>query len=267
MEGQWFQHRLHLADVLRRVVSGLGVGLLCFVLAALAQILAPDEPLAGKESVLKTQLSSELVGTRTGSGLVLGILGGFRTLAADITWLRMNEAWEDKNLPETEALIRLTVLIDPRPEVFWRSGAHTLAFDIPVWRIREAGGESEVPESIQKRIRMEQMVRGVRFLQDGALLHPDNPMFPIEIGKIYLNAAKDFENTIQYFYKAWEMPNAPHYIGRLLARVLETAGRPAEALSVLKEDWQSLPHDDPEAYIDLVQARIIELETLLAEQD
>ena len=64
-------------------------------------------------------------------------------------WLRMH-AWIDKDIAETEALTRLTVLIDPRPFVFWQSGAHTMVFDMPVWRIREAGGEFVMPEGLQK---------------------------------------------------------------------------------------------------------------------
>ena len=87
--------------------------------------------------------------------------------------------------------------------------------------------------------------------------------FPIEIGKMYLSGAKDFGKTIEYFRAAWEMPNRPYYIGRLLARVLETSGRPREALEVLYADFERLPKDEPEAFVPLVLERIGELETAL----
>ena len=157
--------------------------------------------------------------------------------------------------------MRLTVLIDPRPEVFWKTGAHTLAFDMPVWRINERGGEEQVPKSIQKRIQREQMDRAIDLLKKGQALYPDNPTFPIEIGTIYVNRIQDYENTAKYWRKAWEMPGKPHHIGRLLARVLsDRLDRRDEALAVLRHDLATLPADDPEAFLGLVQERIYELE-------
>ena len=238
----------------------LTLGIL-FIASATLQSLAPKQTIVEGAKTLGLQIDPEIVGTRAGSGLIFGIFGGFRTLAADITWLRQNEAWIDKDLAETEALIRLTVLIDPRPEVFWKTGAHTLAFDMPVWRINDRGGEEQVPKSIQKRIQREQMDRAIDLLKKGQALYPDNPTFPIEIGTIYVNRIQDYENTVKYWRKAWEMPGKPHHIGRLLARVLsDRLDRRDEALAVLRHDLATLPADDPEAFLGLVQERIYELE-------
>ena len=237
--------------------------LILFICSGLIQGLTPEGPMIEGAQVAQLDVGDEVLASRAGSGLIFGILGGFRTLAADITWLRMNEAWEDKNLAETEALIRLTVLIDPRPEVFWRTGGHTLAFDMPVWRIRSRGDEFGMPESIQRKIREEQLERGVKFLLEGARIHPENPNFPIWIGQFYLNAFQDYEKTIQYFRQAWKMKGAPYHIGRLLARVLERAGRPREALEILYADLEKLPAGDPEAFVPFVKERIAELENSL----
>ena len=252
-----------LRDLRMRWVRILGVCVVLFVASGLIQGLAPKGPLISGAEKMEFSIDEAVLDTRAGSGLIFGILGGFRTLVADVMWLRMHEAWMDKDLAETEALINLTVLIDPRPFTFWQAGSHTIAFDMPVWRIRQGGGESIMPESLQSTIREEQGLRSVRFLEQGAAIHPDDPRFPIEIGKIYLNAVKDEAKTIEYFRKAWEMPNRPYYIGRLLARVLENAGQPREALEVLYQDYERLPKDDPEAFIPLVLERIAELERAL----
>ena len=90
--------------------------------------------------------------------------------------------------------------------------------------------------------------------------------FLIEIGKVYLNGTQDYEKTAEYFRAAWEMPNRPYFIGRLLARVLERAGRPREALEVLYVDYERLPKDEPEAFIPL-EERIAELRVPLASAD
>lgn len=243
---------------------GLSVAIIliaAFTGSAMLQPLAPKDPLIKGAQTSAFKIDPGIVGKRAGSGIIFGILGGFRTLAADITWLRYYEAWADYDLAETEALIHLTVLIDPNVEIFWRTGAHTLAFDMPVWRIRERGGEGQVPKTVQERIQTEQMERAITLLKQGEALHPDKPMFPIEIGKIYLNRKQDYANTVKYFRKAWEMPNKPAYIGRLLARVLsDRLGQREEALAVLRHDLATLPADDPESFLGLVQERIYELE-------
>ena len=69
---------------------------------------------------------------------ILALLGGFRALVADGTWIRMYDVWEERDLPVVDTLIRLVTAIDPRPLYFWLNGARIMAYDMPDWRVAAA---------------------------------------------------------------------------------------------------------------------------------
>src|SRR3954466_8730264 len=90
-------------------------------------------------------------GAMAGQGLTLGVLGGFRAIAADFTWVRVFVIWEQRDLPATETLLRLVTAIDPRPVYFWLNGARVIAYDMTAWRIAAAGGYDAVPAAERER--------------------------------------------------------------------------------------------------------------------
>ena len=69
-------------------------------------------------------------GAAAGQGVTLGLLGGFRAIVADFTWLRLHVIWEQRDLAATDTLLRLVTTIDPRPLYFWVNGARIIAFDM-----------------------------------------------------------------------------------------------------------------------------------------
>ena len=73
-----------------------------------------------------------------GQGLLLGVLGGFRTAAADLAWLRMAHAWEEQDGVATDAWLRCASILDPAVLGFWINGARILAYDVPEWRLAAA---------------------------------------------------------------------------------------------------------------------------------
>ena len=232
--------------------------------SATLQSLAPKGTLVSHaETMLAQPAAVNDIVVDAGSGVIWGVLGGFRTIVADFLFLRGYIAWEDRKLTEYETLAELAVLVDPRPEIFWKFASTTIAFDMPVWRIEEGGGMENVPLSVQRRIRLEHMERAVAFLEKGAARFPENPMFPIEMGKIVLNASEDFDRTAELFLRAWRMDTAPPFIGRLISRVLESAGRPEEGLQILRRDLERIDPNHPEGFIPLIHQRISELEEIV----
>jgi hypothetical protein len=55
-----------------------------------------------------------------GQGVLLGILGGFRTVVADGAWIRSYVLWERRDRAGCEALMRTSCLLDPRARFFGR---------------------------------------------------------------------------------------------------------------------------------------------------
>lgn len=239
-------------------------GLVIGCLLAMGICLRPVQAPAWEE-VQAQQLEANLglVEGALGQGVVIGMLGGFRTLLADFAWLQMNHHWLEKDRAQVAAFVQLTTTLDPRPQFFWLNGARMLAYDMPVWRIREAGGFDVVPQVQQDMIYQEQAEQAFVLLEKAMEYHPESYEFDLEIGQIYLNRLKDNENAAKWFLSAWEKPGAPFYTGRIYAELLRRQGQHREAYEFLCVMFAGLPDDNPYANKGVVLERIRELERLL----
>ena len=197
-----------------------------------------------------------------GQGVTLGLLGGFRAIVADFTWLRLHVIWEQRDLAATDTLLRLVTTIDPRPLYFWVNGARIIAFDMTAWRIAEAGGHEVLPAVQRDRLGAEQARLAIRLLEEAMTFHPGNAALWMERATIELNRLRDSEAAAESYRKAWEQPGAPTYAARLHAELLRRLGRKAEALVWLTRLHPQLPPE--EEGTELVLSRIRDLERELA---
>ena len=109
------------------------LGLLLVLNAALRPL---EEPAWQTVKSRQNELKLEDVEGALGQGLVIGVLGGFRTIVADFAWLQLNHHWEKRDQLKVEALIWLVTNLDPRPDFFWINSARMTAYDMPNWLIR-----------------------------------------------------------------------------------------------------------------------------------
>jgi len=205
-------------------------------------------------------LRLDAAGAAAGQGLTLGVLGGFRAIAADFTWLRVYVIWETRDLPATETLLRLVTALDPRPLYFWLNGARIVAYDMTAWRIAAAGGYDAVPVALQERIGVEQARLALRRLDEAMAFHPASAELWIERANLELNRLHDTAAAAASYRRAAEQPGAPYYAARLHAELLRRFGRKAEALAWLVKLHPRLPRNDEAACADLVLERIRQLE-------
>ncbi len=194
-----------------------------------------------------------------GQGVTLALLGGFRALVADATWIQMYSRWEARDLPGTETLIKLVAALDPRPVYFWLNGARIIGYDLPVWRVEAAGGYEAVPTEVQERIGREQGHAAVRHLELAMQYHPASADLWIERANLELNRLRDPVAAAESYRRAWEQPRAPFYAGRMHAELLRRTGRRAEALAWLVRLHPGLPPGEDSGR-DLVLGRIRDLE-------
>ncbi|MEM1222475.1 MAG: tetratricopeptide repeat protein [Verrucomicrobiota bacterium] len=209
------------------------------------------------------EMNLDAIEESLGQGLVLGILGGFRTLLANFLWIQANVVWEQHDRVELNAMIRLVTTLDPRPDFFWLNSARMIAYDVPTWRIREEGGFDRVPETRQQAIDLEQAEQAFALLQDALEYHPENPRIYLDFAQIYLNRLKDNENAAKWYLKASKLPDAPFYAARIYAELLKRMGRNEEAYAFLRELHAQLPDDNPFAHKPIILERIRDLETKL----
>ncbi len=223
-----------------------------------------EAPLWAELRAEQPALRLATAGAVAGQGLTLGVLGGFRAIAADFTWLRVFVIWEQRDLPATETLLRFVTAIDPRPVYFWLNGARIVAYDMTAWRIAAAGGYDAVPAVEQERWSVEQARLALRRLDEAMGFHPASADLWIERGSIELNRLHDPLAAAESYRRAWEQPGAPYYAARLHAEMLRRAGHKAEALAWLMRLHPQLPPKDEAAGADLVLGRIRDLERELA---
>ena len=238
--------------------------LFAFILGGLAaggwvlnQVVAPvwREMRAGQPAL---QLDSSVAAA--GQGVTLALLGGFRALVADATWLRMYDQWERRDLPTVQTLLRLVTSLDPRPVYFWLNAARITAHDFSAWRIQAGGGFDVVPPERQREIDVEQGRQALQVLDAAAAFHPASADLWIERAAIELTRMRDVAAAAESYRRAWAQPRAPYFAARLHAELLRKLGRKAEALTWLTRLHPQLPAGDEAAAADVVLGRIRDLE-------
>lgn len=201
--------------------------------------------------------------SQAGHGVVLATLGGWRTLTADLVWLKANLAWEKEELAQTRSWLDLTVAIDERPDYFWLNSARIVAYDMPVWRERRL---SDPPLAVREKIREEQAQQALAILGRAVVDRGPTAAIYAEMAGIHWRVRQDPVQAAEYFRLAAEVPGAPFYAGRIHAEFLISLGRKREARDWLRHWLPRLREDDPEARRSVVAARLAELERELAAQ-
>ncbi len=157
-----------------------------------------------------------------------GEVSGGRAVAADFAWLAAHGAWERRDPLAVTAAVRRAVAWDPDRREFWINGARMIAYDLPAWRIAEAGGREAVPNGVAQRWRDDGAVQALAHLEAALVRHPEAYDFAIEQGNIELWARGNLAGAAEAFGRAAAMPGAPGYARRLevgLLRRLEELRR------------------------------------------
>ena len=196
---------------------------------------------------------------QTSEGIVMATLGGFRSLIADIQWLKTMYSWEKEDKAKTIGHIQFTLSLDPRPTFFWLNGARMIAYDMRHWDIGPVTSPQELRE---EEIRLASLA--IDLLKYAMQYHPETVSFPIEIAHIYLNRLGNLEMAAEYYHRAYtQYQEPPYYVGRLHALILAQMGRNEEAYKFLTNLFRELPSGDIYANKPLILQRIRTLEKRL----
>jgi hypothetical protein len=196
-----------------------------------------------------------------GQGMVLGLLGGFRSILSDFVWIQAYWAWEKRDRPQTEALVELATLLNPKSVYFWSNAARYIGKDIAFWRFGEAGRQLTRDEQVA--IRREQGQRAQNLLDRALEYNPDSATLLLDKAMIYQYNMDDFADSVEQYRRAAAAPNAPYYLPRVYAEILRKAGRTREAYDFYRKLYPTLPANVPAAAKDTVWERLRELENEL----
>lgn len=182
------------------------------------------------KTVKKTmpELTAETLSEAAGTGIVLGTIGGFRTVLADIAWLRAYHFWSQENLRECEAVMALARTLDPQNYFFWEISVNYIAYDFPNWVVRARGGPLRVSEKVQTEIHRRAFEQAMDFFEKEAKQFPDD-------GRVWAHAAQviilktervegkaDFERALDFYMRAMECKRQPWFTFLAYANIVNT---------------------------------------------
>lgn len=191
-----------------------------------------------------------------GQGLSVAILGGYRSVAANLIWLTKNRDWEQHDMAGTLGKLALATSIDPRPELFWINGARIIANDMPTWVVGLEHADLLDHTAEGKALVKQYAIRALKYLEGSRVYHQANPKIYIEEAMIQWRKLDDLEKAADRFQKAIESEDPPYYAFRIYGELLVRLGRKEDALSLLESHYATLPNDSIEAMKPVVSERI-----------
>jgi hypothetical protein len=206
-----------------------------------------------------------------GQGMLLGVLGGFRTVLADFVWLQSYSYWVQHDRPDTEATIQLAGTLEPDMILYWDEGSRKIAYDIPHWRMQELEQDQESPDparraAAEKEVQQsmeEQAQRGISLLDRGLKFHPDNYILLRDKAMIYQDRLQDLPDAAENWRLAAATSNSPFFAAREYVELLLQMGERREAYDYLRQLYPTLPPDAPEAQKGVISDWMRALENLL----
>jgi hypothetical protein len=176
-----------------------------------------------------------------GQGVLLGVLGGFRTVVADFTWIRSYVLWERKNdRAGTELLMRAACALDPRSRFFWENAGLSVANDMGHWEIRRRGGYAKVPREIQDHVLKSYARRGLDLLDEGIASTGENAGLLATAALVAELQLKDLTLSADYYRRSAEARGAPWFAARFAAANLWKEGKRREAYAWYRAHWQQV---------------------------
>ncbi len=165
---------------------------------------------------------------------VIAALGGFRTVAADLLWMKVEREWHGGNWWALPSLLDAVTQLDPHFLVAWQVYGWHLAYNL----------HAESETLVDKRYYLN---GGVRVLERAVEANPDNWEMIFELGWTLFDRAHDMHRAAEYFYRADQSPEAKSYTTRLYYRCFERTldiPRLVEALEYAKNRHTDLNSSD-----------------------
>ena len=172
---------------------------------------------------------------------VIAALGGFRTVAADLLWLKAERVWDGGSWWAMLPILDAVTQLDPQFILAWEVYGWHAAYNL----------HAESETIVDKRY---WLATGVEILERSVEANPDNWELIFALGWTLYDRAHEPWRAAEYFYKAAQFPGAKSYTTRLHYRCFEGVldfDRLFPALEYAKGR-----HDDP-TISDDVQHQVI----------
>jgi tetratricopeptide (TPR) repeat protein len=213
-----------------------------------------------------------------GQGLTIGALSGMGSVVADLVWLNVEAAWENRDWFKMQAYINLCTALQPRSILFWDLGSWQLAWNASVAAMKNPAEPDPLRRLHASRFWIE---KGRQVLQRGIENNPEHYKLWADMGLLYQTrladqekhagllaaAAQDYENAGHYYEEANKRPDVPIFYERFPAYMYQNAGDDREAYRAWRELWFRLTpqqREMPQHWKQKIEANIRRLEDKLS---
>ena len=163
---------------------------------------------------------------RVGQTAFIAILGGFRSVVADLLFIDAHFAWERVDWSHLLLRLRQVTVLQPHVAMFWDIAAWHMA-----WNASTAAlNDTSLSPAAQKRLKREYIELGRDFLERGVANNPKNPQLYEALARLYRDKLNDHARASEKFIRASQLPNCAAYDERFAAYELSYCeGREREA--------------------------------------
>lgn len=148
------------------------------------------------------------------------IAGGFRGLAADLLWIRIDDYSHQGQWYKLLPIFKMVTFLQPKFILAWSVGGWHMAFNLYF--------HGKTPEEKQRWLNA-----GLDFLKTGIQNNMDQYDLYFEAGWTYFFKVKDYTSAIHYLVRAVQVKH-PQFVEHVLAHAYERSGDLKDALGVWK---------------------------------
>ena len=157
-------------------------------------------------------------------------LSGFRSLVADLLWIKGYTAWEETKWGQMRLIFNNVTALQPRAIIFWDMASWHMAYNASVAALEDI---HQPREALRIRAQHEYFDFGRDFLVRGIQNNPDRYNLYFSLARLYVDKYRDHAKAAEQYALAAKFPNAPVYVHRFA--VYELAQVPGKEMEAYKE--------------------------------
>ncbi len=139
---------------------------------------------------------------------VIAALGGFRSVAADLLWLKVDSVWEGGSWWAMLPLLNAVVQLDPHFELAWKVYGWHCAYNL----------NAESKTAIDRNYWLQ---KGIEILEQAVEANPHSWEMRWELAWTLYDRAHELRRAAEMFYQTSKLPEAPAYVFRFCYRPYE----------------------------------------------
>ncbi len=167
----------------------------------------------------------------------IAALSGFRSVVADLLWIRAHDLWMDTKWGRMKVTLDAVTSLQPRALLFWDQSAWHMAWNASIAAMQDP---TQPRETLRLKASKEYIKIGEDYLLRGAQFNPEHALLYDRLGQLYKYRMEDHCRASWAWFEAGKRADAMGYVHRFaLYELAECPGHEREAYDLLIELYKS----------------------------